>query len=233
MFDLEKAVVRWRERQERAASLAPRELDELEDHLRARFELELDSTAAPTPATAFATARDGLGQATTLSREFAKAGRPRWKRLLVTGWVLFGVSFTMPAMTDSSPFGRVPPPPPPGAIAPLPWTPSDPAPIAGWEAFALAMRGVVGPLGVLSALSNLLIPVVGLGALRGRPVGARWTAPLLAGAMAVNLLLWTPSFVGDLRVGYYLWLASFALVAAALWIRDREWASASVEEIVV
>lgn len=37
MFDLEKALLGWREGQEREASLAPCELDELEDHLRARF----------------------------------------------------------------------------------------------------------------------------------------------------------------------------------------------------
>ena len=37
MFELEKAVSRWREGQGRESSLSPRELDELEDHLRARM----------------------------------------------------------------------------------------------------------------------------------------------------------------------------------------------------
>ena len=44
MFALEKAVRRWRRGLEHRSSLSPRELDELEDHLRVRVdpELELD-----------------------------------------------------------------------------------------------------------------------------------------------------------------------------------------------
>ncbi len=98
MFDLEKAVLQWRERQEGETSLAPCELDELEDHLRARFDLELDLDATLAPATAFAIARRELGEAATLSKEFAKAGKSRWKRLMVAGWTLFGGSFFLPVV---------------------------------------------------------------------------------------------------------------------------------------
>lgn len=77
MFDLEKAVRRWRRGLERMSSLSPRELDELEDHLRARANLELELDAGLTPARAFAAAHDDLGEAATVSREFAKAGKPR------------------------------------------------------------------------------------------------------------------------------------------------------------
>ncbi len=96
MFELEKAVLQWRERQEREKSLAPCELDELEDHLRARFDLELELDAALAPATAFAIARRELGEAATLSKEFARAGRTRWKRLMAAGWMLFIGSFFLP-----------------------------------------------------------------------------------------------------------------------------------------
>ena len=86
MFDLNGRVREWRERQERTSSLSPRELDELEDHLRARVDLELELNAVLAPADAFAIARRELGEAATLSKEFAKAGKPRWRRWLVAGW---------------------------------------------------------------------------------------------------------------------------------------------------
>ena len=61
MFDLDIEVRRWRERQESESSLSPRELDELEDHLRARVDLELELNAVLAPAQAFAITRRGLG----------------------------------------------------------------------------------------------------------------------------------------------------------------------------
>ena len=45
MFDLEKEVRRWLANQERGSSLSVRELDELEDHLRALIDLELQRVA--------------------------------------------------------------------------------------------------------------------------------------------------------------------------------------------
>ncbi len=41
MSDVDGRIRRWRARQERKSFLSPRELDELEDHLRARVDLEL------------------------------------------------------------------------------------------------------------------------------------------------------------------------------------------------
>ena len=78
MFDVDGEIRRWRKRQERQTSLSPRELDELEDHLRARTRLELELNAALAPERAFAIARQALGEADEVSREFAKAGKPRW-----------------------------------------------------------------------------------------------------------------------------------------------------------
>ena len=97
MFDLEKELRRWREREERGSSLSARDLDELEDHLRAWIDLELQLNPKLAPARAFKVARDELGEPAAVSREFAKAGKPRWRRLLVAGWALFGVSFLLPA----------------------------------------------------------------------------------------------------------------------------------------
>ena len=97
MFDMEKAVRRWREREEPGSSLSARELDELEDHLRARIDLELQLNPKLAPARALRAARDELGEPAAVSREFARAGKPRWRRLLVAGWALSGVSFLLPA----------------------------------------------------------------------------------------------------------------------------------------
>ena len=41
-FDLDAQVAEWRRWQERTSSLSPRELDELEDHLRAHVDLEVE-----------------------------------------------------------------------------------------------------------------------------------------------------------------------------------------------
>ena len=94
--DLEARVVRWRARQEQASSLSPRELDELEDHLRARVNLEMELNAAISPAQAFRIARHDMGTGSALSQEFAKAGKPRWKGLFLAGWAMFAASFLLP-----------------------------------------------------------------------------------------------------------------------------------------
>ncbi len=112
MFAAEKEVRRWREEVERRSSLSPREIDELEDHLRARVELEMELEPALGPARALAIARGELVRAVDLSREFARAGKSTWRRWMAAGWAmaarsevmklnvtspsLFGVSFALP-----------------------------------------------------------------------------------------------------------------------------------------
>ena len=76
---IEARVERWRTQLARTSSLSPRELDELEDHLRARVTTELELDAALTPARAFSVAREALGKEDDVSREFANAGRPKWR----------------------------------------------------------------------------------------------------------------------------------------------------------
>ena len=98
MFDLDVALRRWRKRQERTSSLSPRELDELEDHLKALVDLELELNAALAPTRAFAIARRELGEPAAISREFAKVGKPRWRRWLVAGWTMNVASWFLPAV---------------------------------------------------------------------------------------------------------------------------------------
>lgn len=208
MFDVERAISRWRERQQRETSLAPRELDELEDHLRARMDLELELNPELTRTRAFGVASRELGDPRALSGEFARAGRSNWKGPLAAGWGLFAASFMMPAIY--SPPGSIPHPPP--------FTGTH----SGWEVFVNLLSGHAGPWGVVSALSGALIPLAGLGVLGRWKVRTRRVIQVMVGATGMNLVMWMPS----LHVGYYAWLASFALVTIAWWLRDRDWSSA-------
>ena len=98
MSDVDGRIRRWRERQERNSSLSPRELDELEDHLRARVDVELELDPVLAPNRALAIARRGLGRPAALEKEFAKAGKPRWRRWLVAGWAMYLVSVFLPVV---------------------------------------------------------------------------------------------------------------------------------------
>ncbi len=221
MFDLDKAVGSWRNGLRRRGSLSPRELDELEDHLLAHFELELELNVALAPARAFAIARAELGELPVLSKEFAKARRPGWKRLLVAGWALFAVSFLLPAVSEPV------------------FASSDSLilSVTGWDALLSALSGMAGPLGLLSACTNGLMLVAGLWLGGKRMRHLRRAAAMMAVVAALNLVYW-PLWVAmeggmTLQAGYFAWAGSFTCAAGALWLRAREWASAQVSRVSV
>ncbi len=219
MFDLEKAVLGWRESQEREASLAPCELDELEDHLRARLDVELDAALAP--AAAFAIARRELGEAAALSKEFAKAGTARWRRWLVTGWAMFAASFFLPVVDFF--FDRM----------------------YGFDLVREIIEDLPGTTPVL--LVNLAmiatVPVFG----RARLSSNRWLRRTL-GAVGVLALLWAFGglvygsiqrggigwLLSDppLLVGFWAWSGSFLCVAKALGLRASESRAASPGKVL-
>ena len=213
MFDLDTEVRRWRERRERTSSLSPRELDELEDHLRARVDLELEINSTLAPRRAFAIARRDLGKPTALEKEFVKAGKPRWRRWLVAGWAMFAASFVLPVV--------------PVVTAPG-WVP-------GWEAAILAAIWFWGPpetlgdtLVLLSPLTNLLMLATVLELRAARPRRTRWLTGLVTGAAALNLQ-WLLGWAEPLAlpplgmgIGYWAWAGSFFCVAAGLWMRAKE-----------
>ena len=207
VFDLDAEVRSWRKGLERKSSLSPRELDELEDHLRARAELESQRNPALTPERAFAVARETLGEATAVSREFVKAGKPRWRRLLLLGWAMYSVSFFLPVTTSA-------------------WnTVSGPesGTVWGWQAFLASLLLVGGdPNWILrlSGLSNALVLATFL-KLRGkRPPKSAWLTCGLTGAALLNLYWGAVSF--GVSVGYWTWVASFACIASAFWVRAKE-----------
>ena len=211
MFELDTEVRNWRTRLERGSSLSTRELDELEDHLRARVELELELNSALPPREALAIAREGLGQPKAISREFARAGRPRWRRLLLAGWALYAVSFLLPALAN----------------------PSTDATIYGYRVFD--ELGAPTLLLVMMWLPNLIMLTTLPTFWRRRRARRAWTAWVVAatGALPLGLGLLRVANGGmglNFGVGYWLWCASFAVVACALWLRNREGASIRPKE---
>ncbi len=214
MFDLDREVARWRKRQERTTSLAATELDELEDHLRACVNLEMELMAVPSRRRAFALACEGLGESDVLSREFARAGTPRWRKLLIAGWAMFGASFFLPV--------RV-------------WSLNDVAQY-GYEVFRAAAADL--SLLALPGLFFLLtIPTLwNAGHARGRWLqgllgvtgmaflafgvvysvwgDAMWTALLgLDGFTGFNVVY------ASLGLGFWLWASSLVVAAIALQLR--------------
>ena len=213
MFELDREVRNWRTRVERRSSLSPRELDELEDHLRARVDLELELNPALAAGEALAIAQEGLGQTTAISREFAKAGRPRWRRLLLAGWALYAASFLLPAYGYSRYDAELT--------------------TYGYEIFPELVRltasGPAWAVGVLW-LPNLIM-LMTLPAFRGlRPSRRAWTAWIVGATGALPLSLGLvrfgePGAPFHSGIGFWVWCASFVVVATALWFRSREWAS--------
>ncbi len=214
MFELDDEVRNWRTRVERSSSLSARELDELEDHLRARVDLELELNPALAAGEALAIAQEGLGQTTAISREFAKAGRPRWRRLLLAGWAMYTASFLLPAMTN--PYAD--------------WT------IYGYGVFVDVIRltqpssGATALLMIMMWLPNLIMLTTLPTFWRPHRARRAWTAWVVAatGALPVGLGLLRIAFGGmgwEFGAGYWLWSASFGVVATALWFRSRDWAS--------
>jgi len=182
-------------------------LDELEDHLRARVSLELELNHALLPTKAFTAAVSALGEAKAISREFARAGRPRWRRLFLTGWALYAASFLLPAWGI------------PGGI------PSGPDADSTIYAYEMLTQLPVGGQGMFW-LTNLIMLLTLRAPRRPRPLRKLWWAWLVGATGAL------PFGIGVLRVvdggmglypdvGFWLWSASFVVVAAALWLRDR------------
>lgn len=207
MFELESEVRNWRTRVERGSSLSPRELDELEDHLRALVDLELELDASLAPRRAFAIARHALGEPKALSREFARAGRPRWKPLLAVASALYAASFLLPVLHFS-------------AILPLNLDSAYTQ--RGWE--LLVDDGLVPILLNLPML--LVLPLVW----RKHRLKGTWLAVIL-GAIGVSSLGIGVVAAGSEgwvtpRIGLFAWSASLVLASVALWVRRRNWASA-------
>ena len=217
-FDLEARVGRWRERQERTSSLAAAELDELEDHLRARVNLEMELMAVPSRRRAFALACEGLGESNALSREFAKAGTPRWRKVMIAGWAMFGASLVLPVATPDMPAVT-------GTVR------------YGFDVL-LTLSGFNLP-----TLPNFIVLLTIPTLRNARYLHTRWLPRLLAGLLGAAGILslafglvfsfWPEAimsglagyqramFASALGLGFWLWAGSLFPVAIALLLRAR------------
>jgi hypothetical protein len=205
MFEIETAIREWRVTLQRQLVLSPEALDELEDHLRAEYQTH--TAAGESPARAFTLARDRLGQPTDLAGEFQKVEPMVWRHLLGAGWVLFVVSFFLPAHVASFTLfnidlGR--------GVLP------------GVEAFFLALGGEAGVVGLMSALTNAVMLATPFWWSRRRS-NFLWglTAAVLAAAIMNGWWLFYIDPMAELRIGYYLWWASFMFVGSGLAMRAR------------
>lgn len=229
MFRLDDEVRGWREGLEDRGWFSPRELDELEDHLRAHTARQLQPNPGIDIARTLETAaREEFGEPTALFREFEKSERPSWRPLLLAGWGLYALSLVLPG------FGGV-------GFGPSRTGFGMSAP--GYELLRLALENgwILLPL-LLNLPMVLTLPAIG----RARGRLDRWLRLVTGavGASAVgfgvfNLLRPLPLPVdgdrfmyGHLGTAYWAWAASFALVAVSLWLRDREWAPRRPEESV-
>ena len=219
-FDLDAQVAEWRRWQERTSSLTPRELDELEDHLRVHVDLDLELNPEMGSAGAFRVACDEIGTGAALAKEFAKAGKVRWRRMFMQGWALYAASFLLPS--SELEFSH-------GYQFLLDFTLSD-----------LTYPTVLA----FAFLPNLVMLMTSPVLLGRRPpsprclkwllgiagVGAVGTAVVRSARFMIdppNVGLWDA--LAAFGIGFWAWTASLIFVAAALQLRAREWASAKPE----
>ena len=219
MFDLDGALRGWRAAFVRDRSFAVSDLDELEDHLRAAYEVELYLDPRLVPAEAFERARAGLGAPADLSGEFAKVEGKAWRRLLTAGWVMFAVSWFLPVHHYGITLGQ---------------TDVHEGILPGFQAFLLALQGAGGPVGVLSALTNLAMAATFW---RIRDAGRSRVAvlaALLLTSVALNLfwLFWADQ-PSDLLAGYYAWTGSFGIVGSGLLLRARALPESPSRDLIV
>lgn len=216
MFDLEKQISEWRKQILAAGIKTPVPLEELENHLREEIERQMKS--GQNSQNAFEHAAQMVGDARQLENEFAKIEMQTWNyRLAWTAWALLFISFLLPAFVYSGgPFG--------GGEVHL-W---------GWEcakdalqhAFAL-LSGKTDALAdggfylALQTLPNLLMIVWPLLVWKFFH-GSQGRQFLRRLGVAAMILVW--SYVTDLlsagnwqnlEIGCYVWVASFALLAAS------------------
>ena len=208
MFDLDAAVRGWRAGFARERSFTNADLDELEDHLRAAYEVELHLDPGLAPAAAFEQARSVLGEPRALRGEFAKVEGRAWRWLLRAGWAAFALSWLLPVHRFGTNL--------------LEWD-LRAGLFPGVEALLVALTPGGGPFPVMSALTNVAMAatfwrISDAGRDRLTALGG-----LLLAAVVLNLW-WVAAWAdspADLLAGYWAWTASFGTAGSGLLLRAR------------
>lgn len=222
-FELDRELRSWRRGLRRRSTLSARELDELEDHLRARVDLELEADASQAPAEAYAAARRALGEPNALRLEFAKAGQSRWRRLVLVGWVAYVTSFLLPAV---------------GSVGSGPTHSEFGLPTYGYHYLVGPFQeGELSQLFLVLLLNFPMLMTLPMFRHPCRPRGS-WRILGIMGALTLGLGVltqgwppWTTAGAASASAyfgsGYWMWSISFVWVAAALLLHKHEWARAN------
>jgi hypothetical protein len=199
MFDLEQSIVEWRKQMLAAGIKTPVPLEELEIHLREEIERQMESGLNEQEI--FNSAVQKIGQAKPLKTEFKKINAENWNRPLAwTAWILFVVSFFLPSDGD--------------------WQ--------GWRCAGLSATAVSWPefwhgnwptihlasltlANLLMVVSPFLLPQFSQNKRLLKWVRFSNFAALVL-VWSYVLLLLTDGGGEDLKVGCYVWAASFLLL---------------------
>jgi hypothetical protein len=212
MFDLEGSIAVWRRQMLAAGVPAPGPLEELELHMRDEIERQLK--LGSTESRAFNFAVQGIGPEHQLAGEFDKIGGREALWLAGSAWVVFVISFFLPAI-DFGMRGYE------CALMVLPWQLD----------FQLQQAFLEGTNAVLIVFQYalldfanlfLLVSPVLLFSLRNnvrRLKRLRYWA--LAAFVLVGALLVESGFSGW-RIGFYLWMGSFGAFYLSTHLRLRK-----------
>jgi len=139
-----------------------------------------------------------------VSSEYQEVRSLTWHRLLKASWAAFGMAFLLPVVD--------------GGITLLQPDLSEGL-LPGFQAIRVALEE--GGWYASSALTNVFMVATmwRVNALGRMPAALLGVA--LSGSALLNALWLTEFAFAELRVGYYLWLASFGLAAAALLMRTH------------
>jgi hypothetical protein len=210
MFDLEKSISDWREQMLAAGIKSPVPLDELEIHLREEIERQMKSGL--NGQNAFEIAVQKIGDTAMIKNEFKKVDAENWNRPLAwSAWSLFVVSFFLPAYADG--FGW--------RCAGLSAT------AVSWSDFSFRDWFDVHLASL--TLANLLMIVSPFLLARFSPNlrFMKWLRVFnflaLALVWSFIVILLTDGARKDLKIGCYVWIASFLLLfLSTLKIRIRK-----------
>jgi hypothetical protein len=198
MFDLEKSIANWRTQMLAAGIKTPVPMEELEIHLREEMERQMKSGL--NEAKAFDVSVQKIGQAEPLKVEFKKIDVENWNRRLAwAAWILFAVSFFLPAYADGRGWKCA------GLSATaVSWSDFS---LRNWFDVHLASLTLAN---LLMFVSPFLLP-----RLSRTSNSSKW---LRLSTFAALVLVWSFLLLlihgggTDLKIGCYVWAASFLLL---------------------
>jgi hypothetical protein len=202
MFDLEQHISEWRRQMLAVGIRTPVPLEELEAHLREEIARQI-RLGADEP-TAYRAAAAQIGEPAAVKMEFEKVQPGSWNRpMVIMAWSLFAVSFILPSYAEG-------------------W---------GWQCAGLSATAIFWPefrSGQWQAiwfasltLANLLMLASPWMLLRLSKRPANMTVFRYASVAAALLVSsWVVTFFfgsdkNELKVGCFVWAASFLLLAVA------------------